>query len=303
MPVVTNITSKQGLDEFLRKETLETVLIGYMDDNDQLSRRAFSAAAEKLHEDFPLAIVSDPELVKYKGVAKAPSIVLYEPWEAGRVVFDGDFEVEAIKTFAKTAYTPLVAELNGDTFSAYTTKTPAAFLFAKSDDELKEWSAKLKPVAKTHKTRIAVANFDDFAPFASFLAVADDQSPTFAIYDPRSKHKFALDKPATVDNIARFMDDFVNDKLTPTIKSQPVPATQVGPVTIVVATTFKEIVMDPSKDVLIYYFSPTCAYCRALSPIVSAKKPPSCVVIFGRETQTILVFGEQAFTKRCLAVI
>jgi protein disulfide-isomerase A1 len=270
LPVVTHISSKQGLDEFLKKERLEIVLVGYIDENDGLSSKEFSAAAEKLHEDFPLALVSDPEVIKYKGVGKTPTIVLYEPWEEGNVVYDGAFKVEAIKTFAKTAYTPLVGELNGDTLSAYTTNTPTGFLFARSDDELKEWSVKLKPVAKKHNIRIAVANRDDFAPFVSFLAIPDDRSSAFAIFDPRNRQKFALDDTVTrltVDNIARFVGEFAAGKLSPTIKSLPVPATQDGPVTIVVGKSFNQIVMDPSKDVLLYFFREDCPYCKALSPV------------------------------------
>ncbi len=268
LPIITNISSKQRLDDFLKQEKSEVVLIAYMDENDQLSRERFSAAAEKLHEDFPIGIVSNSDVARYKGVGKTPAIVLYEPWEEGNVVYDGDFAVEDIKTFAQTAYTPLVGELNGNTFNEYIRNAPTGILFAK-DEDIKEWTDNLKPIAKTHKIRIAVASINDYGQFADFLAVGDNGFPSFAVYDPSSKHKFALDQTVmrlTTDNIARFVDQFLTSKLSPTIKSLPVPISQEGPVTVVVAKSFDQIVMDPTKDVLINFFREDCPYCKALAP-------------------------------------
>ena len=56
-------------------------------------------------------------------------------------------------------------------------------------------------------------------------------------------------------------------KVKPYIKSQPVPKRQTGPVKVVVAKNFDEIVRDPTKDVLIEMYAPWCGHCKKLEPV------------------------------------
>ena len=44
--------------------------------------------------------------------------------------------------------------------------------------------------------------------------------------------------------------------MKPSIKSEPIPETQEGPVTVVVAHNYEAIVLDDEKDVLIEFYAP-----------------------------------------------
>ena len=59
---------------------------------------------------------------------------------------------------------------------------------------------------------------------------------------------------------------FFSDKLKPHIKSQPIPKQKKGPVTVVVAKNFDQIVLDKTKDVLIEFYAPWCGHCQKLEP-------------------------------------
>ena len=50
------------------------------------------------------------------------------------------------------------------------------------------------------------------------------------------------------------------------LKSEPIPETQ-DAVVVVVGLSYNDVVMDPTKDVLIEYYAPWCGHCKKLAPI------------------------------------
>lgn len=274
LPTVSVLDSKQAHDNFLFQERGEVVIVGYIDSSDTASNTTFFAAAEKLHEDFPLGVTSDLAAAQAAGVT-SPSIVLYRPENDGKEIFDKTWEVEAIKAFAKEGYTPLVGEVGSDTWRQYVEGSggPTGFIFAKTEADRRRLAAELRQVAKKHvgALQFATAEIPDFAGFAAYLHLPVDNDadfPSFGIYDGGRKTKYPFSGSVDARSIASFADDFLAGRLQPSVKSEPTPPTSdKSPVTSVVANNYQAVVMDNAKDVLLYYFREDCPYCRALAPV------------------------------------
>src|SRR5262249_11754283 len=68
-------------------------------------------------------------------------------------------------------------------------------------------------------------------------------------------------------NIMKFVEDWESGRLGAHFKSDPIPETQEGDVVVVVGKSFRDIVLDDSKDVLVEFYAPWCGHCKKLTPI------------------------------------
>lgn len=267
LPAVSVLTA-DTLEDF--KKADKVVLIAYHDATDKASNETFTQVAEKLRDYYPFGATSDAAVAEAEGV-KAPAIVLYKDFDEGKAVFSEKFDVEAIEKFAKTAATPLIGEVGPETYSDYmSAKIPLAYIFAESPEERKELSEELKAVAEAHRGVINFATIDakQFGAHAGNLNLKADQFPAFAIQDIEKNQKFPFDqdKKITKKDVEKFAKDFVDGKLEPSIKSEDIPESNDGPVTVVVAKNYEQVVLDDTKDVLIEFYAPWCGHCKALAP-------------------------------------
>ncbi|KAF3766408.1 thioredoxin-domain-containing protein [Cryphonectria parasitica EP155] len=276
LPTVSTLASQRAHDQFLKRERQEVALVGYLEGDDAANTEILRAAAEKLHEDYPIGITSNAAAAQAAGVS-FPALVLYKPDNEGTVVFSKNWEVDAIKDFAKTGYKPLIGETGAESWRKYVSGSdgPTVFLFHKNDDDRKKLSSELRSLAKKHQgaVQFATAEIPDFQGFANYLHLrtepSDDAFPALAIYDGANKKKYPFDNSkGALDekNVASFVENFLSGKVQPTIKSEDVPSGYEGPVTKVVAQTFDDVVLDGNKDVLLYYHREDCPFCRAMNP-------------------------------------
>lgn len=92
--------------------------------------------------------------------------------------------------------------------------------------------------------------------------------PAFAIREPVKNLRFPLNEPRgpLEDELEGFVQDFLDGKLLPTIKSEPIPEQGESPLAHVVALNYQEIVLNEEKDVLLEFCIELCNPCRMLLP-------------------------------------
>ena len=105
---------------------------------------------------------------------------------------------------------------------------------------------------------------------AEFMGVTKDDLPTLRAIVPATMKKYASEtKPAdlTVDLIGKFIADVQSGAIKPHLKSEKIPESNDGPVTVLVGKNFDDIVKDTTKDVLVKYYAPWCGHCKKLAPV------------------------------------
>jgi len=78
--------------------------------------------------------------------------------------------------------------------------------------------------------------------------------------------KYPMEEEFSVESLKAFADKLLAGSLETYMKSEPVPADNTGPVKVLVAKNFNEIV-NQNKDVLVEFYAPWCGHCKHLTPI------------------------------------
>ncbi|KAH9700664.1 protein disulfide isomerase-like 1-4 [Citrus sinensis] len=246
-PGIYNITT---LDEAERVLTSETkVVLGYL--NSLVgSESEVLADASRLEDDVNFYQTTNPDVAKIfhlDSEVNRPALVMVKK-EAEKIsYFDGKFDKSTIADFVFSNKLPLVTIFTRE-------NAPSVFespiknqllLFAVSND-----SEKLLPVfeeaAKSFKGKlifvyVQMDNEDVGKPVSEYFGITGEAPKTFG-------------------------EDFLEGKVKPFFKSDPIPETNDGDVKIVVGNNFDEIVLDESKDVLLEIYAPWCGHCQAFEP-------------------------------------
>ncbi|CAL1366721.1 unnamed protein product [Linum trigynum] len=270
-PGISNVTTLDDAERILTSES--KVALGYLNslvgpESEEL------AAASRLEDDVNFYQTVNPDVAKLfhlDAKAKRPALVMIKKEDEKLSYFDGNFSRSSIAEFVFANKLPLVTIFTRE-------NAPAVFeseikkqliLFANKKDTEKAL-APFQEAAKLFKGKLIcvyvdMENEDVGKPVSDYFGITT--SPKLIGYTGNEDtKKFIFDKEITVDNIKAFGQDFIDDKLKPFFKSDPIPENNDGDVKIVVGDNFDEIVLDESKDVFLEIYAPWCGHCQALEP-------------------------------------
>ncbi|KAG1353917.1 Protein disulfide-isomerase [Cocos nucifera] len=256
-PGIQNITTVEEAEKILTAEN--KVVLGFLNSLTGADGQEL-AGASKLEDDVNFYQTVSPEVAKLFHInpeAKRPSLVLLKKEAEKLSYFDGQFTKTAIVDFIFANKLPLV-----NTFTRET--APLIFdnpikkqilLFAVSNDTEKVMPA-FQEAAKLFKGKLIFVyverdNEDVGKPVSDYFGVTGYGPKVLAYTGNEDAKKYMLDGEVTLDSVEKFAEGFLEDKLKPFYKSDPIPETNDGDVKIVVGNNFDEIVLDESKDVLL----------------------------------------------------
>jgi len=279
--VIEALDSSAALDAF---KSHKIAFVAFYDQADKDTAATFKGAAEEFRDDpYLFGAVTDPEVAKAEGVS-FPAIVTYRSFDEPKVALDGAITAQSVASFVRLYSLHLFGEIGPDTYNAYSkAELPLGYVFVENRDDVVLMDG-FRAAAKKHHGKINIATIDAalYGAHADKVNLKQGQWPAFSIQDFVSGKKYVFDqsKDLTPEAIDEFVTAFVNGDVPPSLKSEEIPTAEQQaetPVTIVVAHTYDQLVLDDDVDVLLEYYAPWCGHCKKLAPdyeILASKYAP-----------------------------
>uniref|UniRef100_A0A8C5WGP5 Protein disulfide-isomerase n=1 Tax=Leptobrachium leishanense TaxID=445787 RepID=A0A8C5WGP5_9ANUR len=283
-PPSVDLRSGEEFEKFIADK--DPSVIGFFRDSYGPTHSEFLKAANSLRENYRFGHTDQDDLVN-KYDSNGEGVVIFRPprltnkFEDATVSFPAHEKITSnkIKTFIQEHIFGLCPHMTEDNREQIQGKDLLVAYFDVDYDKNAKgsnyWRNRVMMVAKKFadagKTTLnyAVADRKTFGHEVSELGLdaSAGDLPVVGIKNSKGE-KFVMQEEFTRDGKAleRFLQDFFDGKLKRYLKSEPIPENNDGPVKVVVAENFDELVNDESKDVLIEFYAPWCGHCKNLEP-------------------------------------
>uniref|UniRef100_A0A8C9RK30 Protein disulfide-isomerase n=1 Tax=Scleropages formosus TaxID=113540 RepID=A0A8C9RK30_SCLFO len=279
-PNSTPLHSQEGLDTFINN--FDASVVGFFSRSDSVLLAEFKKAASAMRDSYRFAHTTGLELGLKHGVEA--DVLLFRPprlnskFEENVLKFSDPISVSSLRRFIRDNIYGMCPHLtsenkdnlkNRDLVTAYYNVD-----YLRNPKGSNYWRNRILKVATQFQSRGLSFSVADRQEFQDDLEEDFGISPSDGAELPlitirtREGHKYIMQEEFTRDGKAleKFLEDYFAGKLKRFLKSEPRPENNNGPVKVVVAETFEEIVNDPTKDVLIEFYAPWCGHCKNLEP-------------------------------------
>jgi len=273
-PSSKELTSVAEFESFLKAES-DVSVIGFFEKETDL-KAAFIKLADKLREKVRFAHTSYKDLLKKQGTKDA--IVLFRPphlankFEDDSVTYSGNAVTGDINEFINKNYHGLVGHRKPDNRQDFQNPLIVAYYtvdYVKNAKGTNYWRNRILKVAKQYlnKYNFAISNKDEFQHELNEYGVdyAKGDKPIVFARDASNK-KFIMKDEFSIEIFDQFVQDLLDNKLEPYLKSEPIPDSNDEPVKVAVGKNFDDVVINNGKDTLIEFYAPWCGHCKKLAP-------------------------------------
>ena len=226
-------------------------------------------------EDKIQFVHADLACQEHHGLSGDAKIVFFRNFEEPVNAYSGAADKDSLMGFVKPLMVPTLFEFSEDEIEAiFGNQQNTAILFRDAADKDAEFMKTFEEAAKTHKGKV-LFSYSGISEgiqerLAEFMGVTKDDLPVLRIIMPADMKKFQSSTKVsdlTVEAIGTWVQDVLDGKVKPHLKSEKPVDNTGNAVHVVVGETFEQIVKDPTKDVLVKYYAPWCGHCKKLAPV------------------------------------
>ena len=260
LPAVSEVT-KENFEEFKKADKI--VALAFLPSSTEAPAPEFSATANKHRDDYLFGLSTDPEVAAAAGVTP-PAIVVFRSFDEPQTEYPypiASAKVHDIESWIGDLSIPILDEVGAENYQTYASSgKPLAYLFVDPTDEKHdEHINSLKTVAAKYKGKVNFVWIDaiKYGDHARALNLGEAKWPSFVIQDLQKQLKYPLDqsKEFTPEAAEEQVSLFLDHKLQPELKSQPIPDVQDEPVFNLVSKQFEEVVFDDDRDVFVEFYA------------------------------------------------
>jgi len=275
-PASKEIKTVADFEAFIGKD--DVGVVGFLAAEDSKLEKTYSKVADKLREKARFGQTKVSDVLK-KASQKEDTLVLYRPknlvnkFEADFLVYDGAFDKEDVEKWIVDNYYGLVGVRTQDSAKDFKQPLIIAYFnvdYKKNPKGTNYWRNRILKVAQDFKDdfTFAISNKDEFQYEMNEYGIdyVPSDKPIVTAKNANGQ-KFIMKGDFSVDVLIAFLNQVKAGELEAFLKSEAVPETNDGPVTVAVGKNFDDVVINNDKDTLIEFYAPWCGHCKKLTPI------------------------------------
>jgi len=254
----------------------EVTVVGYFNGKSDLYDE-YLVAANEMRGTFKFMHSFDPEVAKSFDVPQE-SVVIYIPeifWtpyeNKTQVLTKKSATYKEIITFIRTHSVPLVGWRNKkNEFKYHERPLVVVYYDVNYDHQFTKDTTyirnKVVLVARHFlgsNLRFAISNEEEYAEEIQSLGFEDSGADVnIGCFSEKQKFRMKVTDEFEAEDLAEFIEDLRLGKVTPYMKSLPVPKSQEGKVLKIVANNYDKEIHRVKKDAVVFFHAPWCGHCK-----------------------------------------